>query len=195
MHDEYLTTTQAAKLLKVSRFSVLNWVKQGKLRSIATHGGHQRIPKKTIIDFLRRNGMSDDGHVVDNSDKVQVRCWQAKEAQASGHHRCADCLVFKEQINRCFLTIRTFGNQKIQCNTDCLNCDYFAKYFPRERKIISSIRQAAVTKLASTFPRADRAEMQNFMQKSLFISGKYFAKAKKKFSKFKIKKSSHEKNG
>lgn len=195
MHDEYLTTTQAAKILKVSRFSVLNWVKQGKLRAISTHGGHQRIPKKAIIEFLQKSGMSDDNLEIVNPDNAQVRCWKAKEVQESGSHKCADCLVFREQINRCFLTVRTFGNLKVQCNTDCLNCAYFAKYFPREKKIISNIRQTAVTKLASTFPRADKAEMQNLMQKSLFVSGKYFAKAKKKLSKFKIKKSKHEKNG
>ena len=188
MHDEYLTTTQAAKLLKVSRFSVLNWVKQGKLRAISTHGGHQRIPKKIIIDFLQKSGMDNSSLQTPEPASAEVRCWDASEIKSTGTHHCADCLVFKEKANRCFLTVKIFGTQKVQCNTDCLSCAYFAKYYPREKKVIGSIRQTAVEKFVSTFPRADRAEMQNFLQKSFFVSGKYFAKAKRKLSGFKPKK-------
>lgn len=188
MHKEYLTTTQAAKLLKVSRFSVLNWVKQGKLRSITTHGGHQRISKQVIIDSLQKSGVSNPGDENANPEAVEVRCWQSPEVKASGRHHCVDCLVFKEQINRCFLSVKIFGNEKIHCNIDCFNCAYFAKYYPQQKKVIGSIRKTAVAKLVTTFPRADKSDVQGFLNKGFYVSGKYFAKARKKLSKLKIEK-------
>ena len=41
---DYLTTTQAAKLLSVTPDTVLKWVKAGKVKSYRTLGGHFRIP-------------------------------------------------------------------------------------------------------------------------------------------------------
>ena len=187
MDDQYLTTTQAAEILKVSRFSVLNWVKQGKLRAIATAGRHQRIPKKSITDFLRKKGMNNGSSISAESEDVQVRCWESKEVKASGRHHCAGCLVFKQKANRCFLTVKAFGNDKVHCNMDCLKCAYFAKHFPNEMKTIGNIRQTAVDKFASTLPRAERVQLQGFIQKSFFVSGKYFAKARRRLSGLKTK--------
>ena len=53
--DKHLTTTQAAKIFKVSRFSVLLWIKQGKLGAISTPGGHHRVSKKAIRDLIKHN--------------------------------------------------------------------------------------------------------------------------------------------
>lgn len=53
--DKFLTTTQAAKFFKVSRFSVLLWIKQGKLSAISTPGGHHRISKKAVRNLVKQH--------------------------------------------------------------------------------------------------------------------------------------------
>jgi excisionase family DNA binding protein len=188
MQAEYLTTTQAAKLCSVSRFSVLNWVKLGKLKAIATPGGHQRIPGKSVIELLRKSEISNRSPKVAGLCRPEVRCWQAKEVKASGRHRCAGCLVFKEKINRCFLAVKEFGREKVQCNTDCLSCSYFANHYPREKGVAEDMRQKAAAKLGSTFPRADKADIADFLKKGFYISGEYFSRIKNNFSGARIKK-------
>ncbi|MBF0477881.1 MAG: helix-turn-helix domain-containing protein [Candidatus Omnitrophica bacterium] len=54
MISEYLTTSQTARLFHVTRFTVLNWIKQQKLQAVSTLGGHQRIPQKAIEDLLKQ---------------------------------------------------------------------------------------------------------------------------------------------
>ncbi|WP_457826562.1 MerR family transcriptional regulator, partial [Staphylococcus aureus] len=45
---DYLTTSQAARLLAVSPDTVLKWVRAGKVKSYRTLGGHFRIPLSEI---------------------------------------------------------------------------------------------------------------------------------------------------
>lgn len=59
MQTDYLTTSEAAKICHVTRFTVLNWVKKHKLESIATLGGHQRIPRKAVLDLVNKSHSGD----------------------------------------------------------------------------------------------------------------------------------------
>lgn len=52
MNNEVLTTTGAAQLCNVSRFTIRNWVESGKLSSAVTAGGHRRILKDDILKFM-----------------------------------------------------------------------------------------------------------------------------------------------
>ncbi|MBF0484529.1 MAG: helix-turn-helix domain-containing protein [Candidatus Omnitrophica bacterium] len=54
MISEYLTTSQTARLFHVTRFTILNWIKQQKLQAVTTLGGHQRIPQKAIEALLKQ---------------------------------------------------------------------------------------------------------------------------------------------
>jgi len=52
----FLTTTQVAKRCNVSRFTVLKWVKQGRIKAIKLLSGHYRIPEsevKSFVDFVK----------------------------------------------------------------------------------------------------------------------------------------------
>lgn len=195
MEKEYLTTTEAAKIFKVTRFTVLNWVKQGKLRAVTTSGGHQRILKDDITSVLGKSKAScltvKDAVV---SSATVLPCWEAKEARASGRHNCQNCLVFKEQVNRCFLTVKAFGSEKVLCSTDCLNCLYFAKYFPQQKNKIEGMRQKAVAQLVSTIPHADKADVANLLRKGFYVSGRCVARMKKGISKVSPKRKLYAKN-
>jgi excisionase family DNA binding protein len=47
-----LRTPEAARLLDVSRQTVVNWVERGWLRAIYTDGGHRRIDRDSVDDLL-----------------------------------------------------------------------------------------------------------------------------------------------
>jgi len=52
----FLTTTQVARRCNVSRFTVLKWVKQGRIKAIKLLSGHYRIPEsevKSFVDFVK----------------------------------------------------------------------------------------------------------------------------------------------
>jgi len=52
----FLTTTQVAKRCNVSRFTVLKWVNQGRIKAIKLLSGHYRLPEsevKSFVDFVK----------------------------------------------------------------------------------------------------------------------------------------------
>ncbi len=55
MEQEVFTTYQAAKICKTSFMSINRWIKLGKLKSYKTPGGHNRIVKDDLIDFMKEN--------------------------------------------------------------------------------------------------------------------------------------------
>ncbi len=53
--DEFLKTSEVAKILSVSPKTVSRWAKEGKLPHLVTLGGHRRFPAsaiRTIADEL-----------------------------------------------------------------------------------------------------------------------------------------------
>ncbi len=57
LEKEIFTTFDVAKICHVNITSIKNWIEQGKIRAFRTPGGHWRIEKKTLMDFLDRHGM------------------------------------------------------------------------------------------------------------------------------------------
>ena len=49
----YLTTTELARLCGVSRFTIINWTKQGRIKATRTVGRHYRIPVSEALSLLR----------------------------------------------------------------------------------------------------------------------------------------------
>jgi excisionase family DNA binding protein len=52
--DEYITTGEVARILRVSPKTVARWAKEGKLPHLVTLGGHRRFPAGPIHDLARR---------------------------------------------------------------------------------------------------------------------------------------------
>jgi excisionase family DNA binding protein len=55
--DRVLTTFQAADYCKVSPFTIRNWVESGKLPAYKTPGGHRRIRREDLDEFLEKYKM------------------------------------------------------------------------------------------------------------------------------------------
>jgi excisionase family DNA binding protein len=52
-----LTTWQISRMLGVSDQSVSNWVDSGQLHAGRTPGGHRRVERDDLIDFLKRQNL------------------------------------------------------------------------------------------------------------------------------------------
>ncbi len=52
----FYTTTEAAKILRVSTQTVRNYIYSGKIKSYRTPGGHHRVSKEDLqrLGFLKR---------------------------------------------------------------------------------------------------------------------------------------------
>jgi excisionase family DNA binding protein len=55
-----ITTGQVATYCQVSRATIVNWIKQGKLKAHTTPGGRYRILVSDVLDLLESYGMPID---------------------------------------------------------------------------------------------------------------------------------------
>lgn len=72
IQSENLTLSQAARECGVSRVTMWRWVKSGMLISAATAGGHHRIRRSDLNDFIKRKNMGHRVRRTDNRPKILV---------------------------------------------------------------------------------------------------------------------------
>jgi excisionase family DNA binding protein len=53
----FLTTFEISEICEVNPTTVQNWVKEGKLKAHSTPGGHRRIRRQDLIEFMKEFGM------------------------------------------------------------------------------------------------------------------------------------------
>ena len=53
--EDFFTVTEFSKLLKVSRQSVFNWIKEKKIKYAELPSGHYRIPKAEYEKIMKIN--------------------------------------------------------------------------------------------------------------------------------------------
>ncbi|HHI03515.1 MAG TPA: helix-turn-helix domain-containing protein [candidate division Zixibacteria bacterium] len=125
---EFLTTSQAAKLLSVSPDTVLKWVKAGKIKSNRTLGGHFRIPASEINIF---NGTSAESSDKGNNNNIAVPyqyCWEYLAGGGPIKSECRDCITFRSRASRCYELKDIpggLGCLNLMCDTECNSCEYF----------------------------------------------------------------------
>lgn len=52
--EEFIKTSEVARLLRVSPKTVSRWAKDGRLPHLVTLGGHRRFPKNAIVELASR---------------------------------------------------------------------------------------------------------------------------------------------
>ena len=52
--DVYISTGEAARILRVSPKTVARWAKDGRLPHLVTLGGHRRFPRGPIDEIARK---------------------------------------------------------------------------------------------------------------------------------------------
>jgi len=83
----YLTTTELARLCGVSRFTIINWAKRGKIKAIRTAGRHFRIPASEALPLLR----TFDEKKETGAFELGGHC-QAQRQETSSDEECGNCL-------------------------------------------------------------------------------------------------------
>jgi excisionase family DNA binding protein len=62
--QSFYTTFEAARLLGVSLPTVVNWIKNRRLKAHRTPGGHRRISREDLAAFMLRHGMPVPGELT-----------------------------------------------------------------------------------------------------------------------------------
>lgn len=57
MNDEILTVYKASQYCNVAPKTIINWIDAGHIKAYKTVGGHRRIRKPDLEDFMRRQGI------------------------------------------------------------------------------------------------------------------------------------------
>lgn len=57
---EYFTTKEAAEILGVGASTVRRWAAQGKIMTIRTPGGHNRIPKMAVASLILKQTFDEE---------------------------------------------------------------------------------------------------------------------------------------
>jgi excisionase family DNA binding protein len=55
--EEIFTVFQACKYCKVSPKTIINWIESGHIKAFKTVGGHRRIKKTDLEDFMKKQGI------------------------------------------------------------------------------------------------------------------------------------------
>jgi len=122
----FLTTSEAARLLSVSPDTVLKWVKAGKIKSRRTLGGHFRIPREAL-DIPEKQVDPDNGYSA-RLDNDFMYCWEYVASGGAIKTECRECLTYRSRSKRCY-ELRELpsglGCLAMQCAADCLDCNYY----------------------------------------------------------------------
>ena len=177
--SDYLTTAEASKYLNVTRFTVLNWIKSGKLQCASTFGGHSRIPRGVLQAALKQ--IKTTNRIIPKAPEISraVRRWESKEIIDSNcDHNCNKCLVFKKKIDLCFLSVKEHGSLKVECKHDCMECSYLANHHPQERRMMERLRLKAAEK--TPVYGLHKKGVNGILKKVFYNSGRLIGSIKRK---------------
>jgi excisionase family DNA binding protein len=122
---EYLTTGQAAKLCMVTPDTILKWVKQGRIPSRRTAGGHYRIRRDDLEQFRAAEQVTPDA--IGTSKRNFQYCWEYN-TDGETLPDCLKCVVFATRAYRCYELLKAapeIGHGKLFCKKSCEECDYY----------------------------------------------------------------------
>jgi len=97
---DFLTTSEAARLLSVSPDTVLKWVRAGKIKSRRTLGGHFRIPRNEL-DIPSESSDPDNGFSA-RLDNDFMYCWEYVASGGAIKSECKECLTYRSRSRRCY---------------------------------------------------------------------------------------------
>ncbi len=71
--DDILTVVKASKYCRVSPKTIINWIESGHIKAYKTVGGHRRINKADLEDFMRKQGIPiPEGEVEEERKRILV---------------------------------------------------------------------------------------------------------------------------
>jgi excisionase family DNA binding protein len=139
-----ISVSEAAALCGVGRTTVGYWVRSKKLYALREGRGYT-IPVEDLICFLQASGQSVPAELANGDGEGPAfqsfrNCWHYWQ-QHGGRHRCADCLVFKREVDDCFC-IREAATDC--CPEACSACRYYREIFTSRFGFVHQIDFPAV---------------------------------------------------
>jgi len=117
--SEYVTTGQAADICSVTADAVLKWIRAARLPATRTPGGHYRIHRRALMDFLAERP---------SGGRAVQYCWQFVGTDGDIQPTCRGCLVYRTRARLCYemaSALRGEGRAKFFCHTPCEECEFF----------------------------------------------------------------------
>ena len=68
MTNKFYSTTEAANICQVTPGSIIRWIKEGKLETALTAGGHRRIPAASLLKLINKLGLPAPKELLDSLD-------------------------------------------------------------------------------------------------------------------------------
>ncbi|MFH1725422.1 MAG: response regulator [Elusimicrobiota bacterium] len=72
MNEKTYTTFQVARFCDVYPSTVISWVKQNKIEAYATPGGHRRIRKSDLLEFLKKFKLPISDELREPSNRILI---------------------------------------------------------------------------------------------------------------------------
>jgi excisionase family DNA binding protein len=159
---KYLTTGQAAKLLMVTRDTVLKWIKQGKLSAVQTAGGHFRIPSDAVKSAAPAEGTQQEVHEPSPPD-AHSYCWQYFASEGKTKSECRSCLVYKVKGAKCYEVgqfLKKTGFGATCCSSNCSDCPYYKEQMRQKIKVLIFTKDNALRNELIEQAEISRLELQ-----------------------------------
>ena len=122
-----LSTGQAARYCYVTSYTIVNWIRAGKMKAQKTAGGQYRIRLGDLRKFMRETEMPTD--LLDEEESVRPYCWEFHCEQGEQLSACDDCLVHRSGTERCYELRGEVPLSECLLH-DCTKCEYYQTWGP-----------------------------------------------------------------
>ena len=119
-----LSTGQAARYCYVSSGTILNWIRDGRIKAQRTPGGQYRITIAELRRFLLENQMS--SALLDEELGLRPHCWEfhCEGGPSPGDQLCQSCPVKRSGALDCFALHHLLDPDKRRFPS-CEVCEYY----------------------------------------------------------------------
>jgi hypothetical protein len=130
----YVSVDKAARILLVSRSTVLKWVAQQKLSAREKADAGYLVDRDSLRRILTMN--EDLIEEIVNGMRPVVPCWEYHAEDGVIQQECRGCPVFKDGKITCYEVgkfLKESGRGASCCPTDCEDCSYYRSQKRAER--------------------------------------------------------------
>ncbi len=111
----------------MTSYTIVNWIRTGKLKAQKTAGGQYRICVGDLREFMRENDMRRD--LLEQEQNIRPYCWEFHCQPGQEVSACENCLVRRSGAENCY-ELRGVIPPSECLFDDCTNCEYYRTWGP-----------------------------------------------------------------
>ena len=128
------TTGEISKICNVAQRTVIKWFDQGIIKGYVIPGTKdRRIPLNYLIEFMKKNNIPFDLFFQAEKCDLIEYCWEYNYRIFPENSGCKDCIIFETKSLKCYAFTKKFNILKKLPDIECQKCDYYLKYWKREK--------------------------------------------------------------